>query len=166
MSTQYLEEARAVYATVRLLHEKIVRLESHRSDGVDGDLCAVDLTFPQWNTVKVVHDHGHVTIKGLSEALQVSAPSASAMVERLVEMGMLMREQSQTDRREVIVRVTDSGRRALDEMESTILSTLSTLMSKLTRKEVEQWCRVYQRLSEILQAETQDHADEPASGLA
>jgi len=46
-----------------------------------------ELTSPQMTALMTVRERGQVTIKELAEGLGVSAPSASVMVDRLVEMG-------------------------------------------------------------------------------
>lgn len=165
MSTRHLEQAREIYSTVRLLQDRVIRRDLHRNRHGGEGVCAKDLTVPQWNTLQTIHERGQVTIKSLSEALQVSAPSASSMVERLVEMGMLVRKQSRTDRREVLVRVTKAGQTALEEMDEMILTTVSDLMDKLTETEVEQWCRIYRRLREVVLAESEAARDAAANGL-
>lgn len=165
MSEIHTEQAREIYGTARLLQDRIIRLEAHGAR-VDGDVSfGKDLTFPQWNALKTVSECEQVTIKSLSAALQVSAPSASAMVERLVEMGMLVREQSTTDRREVLVRVTETGRVKIEEMDAIVLSTISDLMDKLTETEVQQWCALYRRVREIILSEANASPEDSGDGI-
>lgn len=154
MNHETLDQARDIFRTVRSLQERLARqFDRIHKENVGGTVCT-DLTFPQCNTMMVIHEREVVTIKELSNALQVSPPSASAMVDRLVEMGMLLREQSKSDRREVQVRLSDNGAQSIQFMEEQFLSTISDLLHKLGPEMASQWCGVYARIREHLKAET------------
>ena len=113
-----------------------------------------ELTLAQMHTLKEVHMHGPLTMKELANVLEVSAPSASAMVERLVEMEMLSREQNREDRREVMVQVTKRGLRFFERIHAVFMEALCDLLERVGPDCAEDWCRVYQRLRDVLAAES------------
>lgn len=149
-----LEQARLIHRTVRMLHERVVRrVTVTPRDGEAGqDICAI-LTFPQFNMLMVLREMREATIKDLAEALQVSAPSASTMVDRLVDLGVLDRSQSQVDRRTVLVRLTASGEQSMALFEDTLLEGLSHLLERLGPDMAATWCNIYRRIAELLQDE-------------
>lgn len=114
-----------------------------------GSLCQ-ELTLAQMNAVRVIRDLRHVTIKQLAEALCVSPPSASTTVDRLVELGVLLREQSREDRREVIVRVSPKVVPEIEAAEKDFLLWIVELLQQLGPDYADKWSDVYARLRDLL----------------
>jgi len=145
-------QAREIYKTVQLLKAKLARrYAALREDVVHSAFH--ELTMPQCNVLTVVRERGAVTIKELAEALQVSPPSASAMVDRLVDLGMVIREQSQVDRREVLVRTSPHGEKAIAGFEEEMLSTLGEILHQVGPETAQLWCEVYQRIRLVLEGD-------------
>lgn len=62
-----------------------------------------NLSIAQLYAVREIRGHVMLTMSELADILEASPPSASAMVDRLVEKGILWREHSTEDRRKVVV---------------------------------------------------------------
>lgn len=122
----------------------------------------VELTMSQLNALCVIRTKGQVTIKSLASILQVSSPSASTMVDRLVEMGLLSREHSREDRREVLVQVMPKGQEAMAQVEDAVLVSFVELLNEMGPEWAEQWCAVTGRIREILDAEMSTPAPAPS----
>ena len=144
-------QARQLYQTVRMLKDRLGHKFSSRQR--EAGVPCVDLTFAQSNVLIVVQEQGELSLKELADALHVSRPSASTMVERLVDMGMLVREQSKQDRREVRIRISESGQVQFREMEEDILEYITEILRTLGPDYAAQWCEVYGKIREIIQAE-------------
>ena len=108
------EQAKELLRTIRVLQNKLIKRHFPRCHAREMDGEIPELTLAQMNTIGVVRDSGQLTVKELAQAMHVSAPSASAMVDRLVEMDALTREQSRVDRREVVIQVSDRGMLAIE----------------------------------------------------
>ena len=111
---------------------------------------ALELTAPQMNCMLIVHELGQATIKQLAEQLHVSPPSASTMVDRLVEMGALLREQNPENRREVMVRLADKAVPELEVAEREFLQWLVELLDEMGPEYAAKWVDVYAHLRELL----------------
>jgi len=153
LESERLSQARSLYQTVRLIKGHLVRHFNQRVATKDQNKGYLELTFPQSNALQTVGDRGELTVKELAEALHVSAPSASSMVERLVEQGMLVREQSRVDRREVRIRLSDAGQETLAAMEDHMMLVFLHMLEKLGPELSRQWCEVYARIREELEHE-------------
>lgn len=153
MQNDTRDQAREIYRTVRILKDRVCHKfqskakESRNSENLN------DLTFAQSNVLMVIEERKELSIKELADILQVSRPSASAMVDRLVEMGMLVREQSQIDRREVRVRLSSKGSVHFQETEMQVLEYINALLIQLGPQTSAEWCGVYARIREIIAAE-------------
>ena len=153
METDILEQARVVHKAVRLLRTRIMARHSVLRAAPDGSDPDPELTVPQMNMLFVIRDRDHVSIKELAAALEVSAPSASAMVERLFEMGVVTREQNPADRREVIVCISPRAAEMVDAIEERILEGIVELLEKIGPDYAREWVEIYQRILEILAEE-------------
>ena len=153
-------QARELYATVNLLKRKMTRHFAQNLKSREGGIPCADMTFPQSNAMIVIRERGALSVKELAEVLQVSPPSASAMVDRLVEMNMLVREQSQEDRRGVTIRISEYGATCLEEVENQILTAIVGLLEKLGPEVSQQWCHVYARVHQVLEQEIEQTCPE------
>lgn len=95
-NSEKLELAHLITVTEGLL--KRIRMRQICWDTGPGNAPA--LTPRQCQMVMLVHEQGSMTVRQLTQALYVNAPAVSTMVERLVEMGILTREENPKDRRE------------------------------------------------------------------
>lgn len=157
MNDKILEQARLIHGTVRLLKTRIISRymawHSQRDAAGTGAGPLLDLTEPQANMLMVIREHAPVTVKALAENLRVSPASASAMVDRLVEMGALTREQSLIDRRQVVIEPTELAIRSLEEIEAFILESIAELIEKLGPEDAQKWNDVYAKLGSVLRDE-------------
>lgn len=140
------ELARLVNTTEVLLHRYALKqvFAGRSSDAFP------PLTPPQVHMVMVIREHGSMTLKQLSKALCVKAPAASAMVDRLVEMGVLTRQENAADRREVSIRLSPRDESQFQEHERRHLQLAADLLDELGDEYARMWGRLCERLQEIL----------------
>lgn len=77
----------------------------------------------------------HLTMSELSRRLMVTNGNLTALIERLVQEGLVSRDQSPDDRRTQIVSLTVTGKRALDSMTPEHQRWIDDLFSGLTTSE-------------------------------
>ena len=141
------ELARLVFSTERRLHRYCVsRFVSETQD----DTPSPALTFPQVQMIMTVHDSECLTLKQLAAKLQVQAPAASTMVDRLVELNVLTRTPNPDDRREVLIRVSADHERKIEKMEQRALQTYIEVLDAVGPDYVEMWRKLGVRLDEVL----------------
>jgi len=150
-------QARTIFETVRLIKARtIAQYMTYAASRPPDHECDIDLTEPQVHMLMVVRDHGPITIKELARRLRVSAPSASAMVDRLVELGAVSREQSQVDRRQVVIMITPPALRLVEDIENHMMASVVDLLERLGPEYACKWSDVYARLGALL-TEEMDH---------
>lgn len=154
MNNLLRDQARELHKTVRLLRNRLIR--QHASilalDEAKGD--RPELSIAQVNTLLTIRDRGEMTMKELAGALEVSAPSASVMVDRLVELEMLRRTQSRLDRRAVRICLSADGMKIVDEMEDQLLEALVEILEQLGTEDATRWCEVYERVRRVLESDS------------
>ena len=73
------------------------------------------LSMPQFSTLMRLYYHGRCGISEISAHLDVTAPAASQMVDRLVQMGLLERSEDPNDRRAKQVTLSAKGRGLIEK---------------------------------------------------
>lgn len=149
-----LNQARLIHRSLMVFRKRVMA----RHLAVAGRGCGCDLTLAQMNMVMLVHEHGQMTLKDLAEALRVSPPSASAMVDRLVETGALTREQNRANRREVIIRIAVSAETDIEAAERQALGAIVEVLEKLGRADAKAWCDIQSRIMQALEGETPEES--------
>ncbi|MBI9085248.1 MAG: MarR family transcriptional regulator [Desulfobacterales bacterium] len=142
-----METARYIHDTGRLIHNRIFRIQSaHMRTDPEGKIIG-ELSMQQLHTLTVIWHRGQVSITELASVMSVSPPSASAMVDRLVEKGLLTREPHPKDRRKVEVRVTEIFEVEAEKIEAMIMQVFVDLVKKIGPDMAAQWCEVLSKIN-------------------
>ena len=121
-------QAALIMATGRLIRNRTLQLQSNGSRRTGRPpLPLGELSMAQTLALMAVKDHEPLPVTRLAELLAVSAPSASAMVERLVERGVFTREADPKDRRRVMVCLSPEAKTACDRIHNVILDDFVSL---------------------------------------
>jgi DNA-binding MarR family transcriptional regulator len=67
------------------------------------------VTLTQFRTLVVLEGHGHINLNRLAELLDVNASTAMRMIDRLLSVGMVTRQENPANRREVLLGLSESG---------------------------------------------------------
>jgi DNA-binding MarR family transcriptional regulator len=74
------------------------------------------VTVPQLRVLVMVHTRGPVNLSAVATALEVNPSNASRTCDRLIKAGLLHRRDSETDRRNLTLTLTDAGRRLVNKV--------------------------------------------------
>jgi DNA-binding MarR family transcriptional regulator len=99
----------------------------------------------------IVHGSGEITGGELAVQLGVSPPSVSAMVDRLVERGMLVRNRSSEDRRKVVLKMSSEEAHHFAAVEKKILNGFVGLVEEVGEETAARWVEVLNRVEKVLQ---------------
>jgi DNA-binding MarR family transcriptional regulator len=89
-----------------------------------------------WRALSQVDEHGPLRIGDLARLDRCSQPTATALVQRLVEAGWLAREPDPADARAVQVSLTPAGRNELARARSAAGAALAPRLERLPDKEL------------------------------
>ncbi|MFP6598348.1 MAG: MarR family transcriptional regulator [Candidatus Hydrogenedentota bacterium] len=148
MNSNSLTQARYLAKTIKHLQNRM--LEQHEPSSFEGSGLAAELTTTQLSTLIAVRDHHEMTLKEIAETTSVSPPSASTMVDKMVEAGALSREHSKIDRREVRVSISPQGEKAVEALEEHLLGSLIDLLNGIGPKYANMWCEVYEAVEQYM----------------
>ncbi|SRR6478735_6100130 len=95
------------------------------------------ITLPQLRALQAIShtEHPGALNAQLARLLHVAAPSMTAMIDGLVERGLVDRSIDPNNRRQVLILLTPEGSRRLAEMEATVNTRLHEVVSFLNADE-------------------------------
>ena len=148
-SDEVMEQARFIFSSVVMMRDLMFRAQRKsawfaKRSGLES------LTLPQMHAVFAVQARGEVTISQLAEALDVSPPSVSVMVDRLVEKGILQRRHCKEDRRRVMVCMSPKIDGAMKDFEETGLFVFADIVEKIGPETTRKWVAVFDEIQQAM----------------
>lgn len=111
-----------------------------RAIAMVGPMPPPDLTMQQFRVLGQVVRQPGISGNELGGLLGVSAPTASGLVERLVEKGLIARIDDADDRRIRRLHPTEAGRDIMRQMDSMFERILGAVLQVLSTEELEVLC--------------------------
>jgi DNA-binding MarR family transcriptional regulator len=114
------------------------------------------------NVLFILEADGALPMRGLAEAMDVSQASATGIVDRMEQRGLVERQRDPDDRRVIRVAATDEGRQLIEGLVADRRDHLAVLLDDLTDEELEAYLmalRAMRRARERLHA--QESAPQP-----
>ncbi len=149
-----LASARTIFTTGRMVHDMVTRICTAAGIKKGNATRFGELSAQQMNMILMVRVRETVSVSELAGLLGVSPPSVSAMVDRLVERGLLTRATCETDRRKVEIRVAPQAIADIAHVEEIILDSFVELVEMLGPETAQQWCDVLQKIKAVLEKNT------------
>ena len=134
-----------------------------RNLGPDDPWLAVELTMPQLKVLFRLNAQGPSKVGALARALRVTLPTMTGILDRLVEQGLIRRDEDPADRRVVISRLTESGEELVDRLQASSRTRLARVYETLPVEALE---RHVAALEEVLQATATIAEREQTEGIA
>lgn len=96
-----------------------------------------DLKFSKFEifTMLYIEKKREVTMSELVEYINTPMSTATGIVDRLVRSGYIKRERGETDRRIVVLQLTEEGTRLIVKLKDTIFSYFNLVIDNLTEEE-------------------------------
>jgi DNA-binding MarR family transcriptional regulator len=129
----------------------LLELWHHLMRGSNEQMYAViaelDISITQMKTLHALSDCAHeISVKQVSDRLNLSLPGASRIVDALLRRGWVERREDPDDRRMKRIGITDAGRKILERIETARLVGLEQYADSLT---AEQRSRLSAALSDL-----------------
>ena len=101
-----------------------------------------------WFVAKQQTPGSHTSMQDIARHFNIKAPSATFLVEELVQAGLLERHANEADRRRVELIVTPKGNRAFKAFEAKRHAILSKIFLPLEEHDREELNRILQKMLE------------------
>jgi DNA-binding MarR family transcriptional regulator len=117
-----------------------------------GDIEVTGLSMPQFVLLVPLIDGRARSVRELAAAAAVASPTATRMLDALQRDGVVQRRPSETDRRCVLVDLTEHGRAVLETARERARARRVELYELLEPSEREDAERIMRRLAEVTEA--------------
>lgn len=122
------------------------------------------VSLPHLHVLSVLQSEGPMRVSELAQSLDISVPSATGIVSRMVERGLVQRTRSEEDLRVVTVELASGGRAALSQIEERGREQVERVLGRVTLGELEQLQRGLRAFHRAQQEVTAGGTDEAGSG--
>lgn len=109
-----------------------------------------DLMSGEYALLSLLSDEGQATPGRLSEALDRSAARIANTLKALELKGLVKRSHDKTDRRRVLVSITDKGRELVKKKKTECTAMLMNLMEHLGEKDAAEFIRLEKKAAMLL----------------
>lgn len=99
-----------------------------------------------------------ITMTTLAEYINSPMSTANGIAERLVNKGYVERDRSDTDRRIVVLRLTEEGSLLIDGFKEYISRYLKIILEELTEEEIHTMIEIVLKIARILQTKLSGEA--------
>jgi DNA-binding MarR family transcriptional regulator len=125
----------------------LVRTQDHLTTHFARLFAAYDLSGPQLNVLRILRGEGGdgLPSQEIGERMVSRMPDVTRLVDRLERSGLVERLRTTTDRRVVLVRITDAGRALLARLDQPVLDLHKELLGHLTPAELAELNRLLAR---------------------
>ena len=138
MSSTQEDCARELLEVVPLVTRSIRKeLRQHRTEG---------LSVPQFRTLLFLRRNPGTSLVDIANHLGLTPPSTSKMVDGLLGRNLLSRQNCESDRRRIAMKLTEKGEESLDYAIDATLESLTKKISSLLPEQVETLSRAMQIL--------------------
>ena len=105
-----------------------------------------DITATQLLVLECLSTCGHCKMHTLVGALKVKFSAVTAIIDRLVKTGFVIREHGKEDRRTVFVSLSAKGKKVLEEVYQQRRKAFMQVFSRVSAKEREEYLTIIEKL--------------------
>ncbi|WP_166348413.1 MarR family winged helix-turn-helix transcriptional regulator [Phytoactinopolyspora limicola] len=112
--------------------ERLFEFATLLTDLLDRGLEQQGLSRPRAEVLWRIHHHGPTTQRQLADSLQCTPRNVTGLVDALDALGLVERQRHPSDRRAVLVALTPTGRRTVDNLLAAYRSRASELLDGIS----------------------------------
>ncbi|BAU67363.1 Transcriptional Regulator, MarR family [Stanieria sp. NIES-3757] len=94
------------------------------------------LSVPQFRVLVFLARHSDSSLSEVAEHLGITRATASTMIDRLVQRGLVARQEDPQQRRQIMLRLTPIGSDRLEEMRAITRNQIANLLEELSLEEL------------------------------
>ncbi len=110
-----------------------------------------DITTDQFATLQYIYQQEACTSTDIAHAFGVGKSAITNQVNRLHKKGLIIRNQDETDRRNIFLHVTADGKEIVEFTEKELTIALTPLLSQFKEEEIYSFIHSLERLANLLE---------------
>jgi DNA-binding MarR family transcriptional regulator len=116
------------------------------------ELAPGNVSFPQFFLLAALHQKEVLTMSAIAQKMGHTTAAASGLVDRLENLGYVVRSSAREDRRKVMVCITEKGSDLVRRIREEMVGNLMKVMTHLTVAEQKAWLQIYTKIYNYCQA--------------
>lgn len=107
----------------------------------------LNISYPQMIILSFVKENDGISLKELAGTIGITSSAATQQVNKLVNKGYLVREESNTDRRFIKIRLSGEMNKQVDVFEARFLEQIFTFFNEITDEELALYCKLNSKIA-------------------
>ncbi len=109
-----------------------------------------DVTMRQVRLLRLLGRHESMTMKEIAQMADISTPTATGLVDRMVENGLVVREGDPHDRRVVRVKLTPKARNLREKFRRMRVEKIDRVLSRLSPADRKKLTDAFETIDQVL----------------
>jgi len=110
------------------------------------ELARGNISFPQYFLLGFLSQSESLTMTEIAKKMSHTTAAATGMVDRLENLGYVLRARSNEDRRKIIVKITPAGIDLVSRIRADMVDNLMVMMKSLEPDEQQMWLQIYSKI--------------------
>ena len=115
------------------------------------------LTGPQLTVMKLLETFGDLSLSSLSERIRAQNSTVTGIIDRMEREGIVRRERSATDRRVVLIRLSDKGMKLAQRIQVEPMEIFKRALVDLSAADLKDLLRILGKLQKRVRSELAAH---------
>ena len=116
------------------------------------ELAPGNVSFPQFFLLAALNHKEVLTMSAIAQKMGHTTAAASGLVDRLENLGYVVRSSAREDRRKVMVCITEKGTALVRRIREEMVGNLMKVMTHLTPAEQKAWLQIYTKIYNYCQS--------------
>src|SRR6478736_8487937 len=125
------------------------------------ELAPGNVSFSQYFLLAALDQKEVLTMSAIAQKMGHTTAAASGLVDRLENLGYVVRSSAREDRRKVMVCITEKGTALVRRIREEMVGNLMKVMTHLTPDEQNAWLQIYTKIYNYCQAKEEPEAPLP-----
>ena len=117
----------------------------------------MDVTMPQMKIMLILYLHGSTRMSDIASGLEVTLPTATSLVDKLVEKQYVVRQNQVDDRRVVLCRLSDTGEKTFMGIWDSARQRSKQLLELLDNRKLKMFKEVLESMLESSETDNQQN---------
>lgn len=109
-----------------------------------------EITNSQIIILMSIHEDKQISVGKLAKQIQVSGPTVTGLVDRLVDRNFVIRQRDKQDRRKVVVALTEKGKNTVREFQKGIQKRWEGILEHLTSEERGSYLKIVRKIISVV----------------
>src|SRR5467141_5179098 len=116
------------------------------------ELAPGNVSFPQFFLLAYLDQKEVLTMSAIAQKMGHTTAAASGLVDRLENLGYVVRSSAREDRRKVMVCITEKGSALVRRIREEMVGNLMKILEHLTPDEQKAWLQIYSKIYDYCQS--------------